>query len=257
MFAAGMMALAVLCILYKDFIVGRPPAWPAQWNPNPALGYIAGLLLIVAAVAVFINRFMLQAGLLMALLIFLFSLLRHFTTFADTWLNGFKTMALLGGCLIVAASGKDGSTVFQQRNGRLLLQSGIVLIAAFLLVCGYAHFKYAPFVDALIPAYIPFHSFWTYCCGVCLFAGGAGLLVPPTRRLASLLSAIMIAGWFLLLHIPRFLADPSNTSDTLGVCESFAFAGILFCAAGLLTKTGNRFSAIVDEHAYLGEIGIK
>jgi hypothetical protein len=45
----------------------------------------------------------------------------------------------------------------------------------------------------------------------------------------------MIAGWFFLLHIPRFIADTSNTSDRLGLCESFTFVGIFFALAGTLS----------------------
>ena len=103
-------------------------------------------------------------------------------------------------------------------------------------MAGYAHFKYADFVNTLIPSYIPFHSFFTYACGVCLFAGGAGLLIPSTRKWAALLSGIMVAGWFVLLHIPRFIANPADASDRLGLCESFSFAGIFFVLAAMLSK---------------------
>jgi hypothetical protein len=43
----------------------------------------------------------------------------------------------------------------------------------------------------------------------------------------------MIFGWFVLLHIPRFLANVNDASDRLGLCESFTFAGILFVLAGM------------------------
>jgi uncharacterized membrane protein len=257
MFAAGIMALGMLCIAYKDFLVGRPPAWPASFHLNPALGYITGALSIACAIAIIINRYARQAALCMALLILLLSISRHLGSFSDTWINAFKSLALLGSCLIIAAGKNSLNSTVTSSKANNLLFAGIAMLAAFLLIGGYAHFKYAAFVDTLIPNYIPFHSFWTYTCGVCLLAGGVGLLLPATRRLAALLSGIMIAGWFFLLHIPRFLADTANTSDQLGVCESFAFAGICFYAAGLLAKTANRFTAVVDEHAYLGEMGIK
>jgi len=256
MFASAILVLGMLCIMYKDFIVGRPPEWPASFQVNPALGYITGAMLMVCAIAILINRYVVQASLCMGALILVFSVFRHLFTFTDTWINAFKSIALLGSCLVIAAANQSNRSIPALQNNKLLL-TGICMLAVFLLICGYAHFKYAPFVDALIPAYIPFHSFWTYCCAICLFAGGAGLLIPRARRLAALLSGIMITGWFFLLHIPRFLADTGNKSDLLGVCESFAFAGIFFCVTGILTSTENKFSTVVDEHAYLGEIGIK
>ena len=59
-FAIGFFALGILCFIFKDFIVGRPPAWPSDFNGNPTLGYISGALLIVAAIAILINK---KAGL--------------------------------------------------------------------------------------------------------------------------------------------------------------------------------------------------
>jgi len=256
MFASSFLVLGMLCIIYKDFVVGRPPEWPAAFR-IPALGYITGAMLMVCAIVILLNRYVIQAALCMATLILLLSVSRHLFSFTDTWINAFKSIALLGSCLIIAAGKNYPSSTQPVLHNSNLLLTGIFMLAAFLLICGYAHFKYAPFVDALIPAYIPFHSFWTYCCGICLFAGGTGLLIPVTRRSAALLSGTMIIGWFFLLHIPRFLADTSNKSDLLGVCESFAFAGIFFCVSGLLATTANKFSTVVDEHAYLGEIGIK
>jgi hypothetical protein len=81
--------------------------------------------------------------------------------------------------------------------------------------------------------------FWTYFCGVCLIAGGIGILLRPTIHLASLLLGIMIFGWFLLLHIPRFIANMNDPSDRMGLCESFAFAGVFFTLAAI-TKRRSR-----------------
>ncbi len=41
-YSIGIIALAILCIISKDFIVGRPPVWPAGIKINPALAYISG-----------------------------------------------------------------------------------------------------------------------------------------------------------------------------------------------------------------------
>jgi uncharacterized membrane protein YphA (DoxX/SURF4 family) len=95
------------------------------------------------------------------------------------------------------------------------------------------HILNGRFSQDLIPDYIPFRLFWAYFCGICLLACGIGILVPGTKKWAALLGGIMILGWFLLLHIPRFLANPGDWSDRLGVCESFAFAGILFVLSGM------------------------
>jgi len=243
-FAIGMTALGILCFVYKDFIVGRPPVWPAGIHINPALGYISGALLILTAMAILINKKPGEAAMFIAVLILALSVCRHIPVFMNDWANAYKSIALFGGALIVAASFFNGqSTTAAARAGNKDLVSGLVmtgciLLAAFFIIAGYAHFKYADFVNTLIPSFIPFRSFFTYACGVCLFAGGAGLLIPPVRKWAALLSGIMVAGWFLLLHIPRFITNPADTSDRLGLCESFSFVGIFFVLAAMFSKKG-------------------
>lgn len=236
-FAIGIFALGTLCFIFKDFVVGRPPAWPESFNVNPALGYVSGTLLIIAAVAILINKKAGAAALLIAGLILLLSLTRHLPHFMNDWANAYKTMALLGGALIIAASFFNEHHPAVNKNLiNVLVATGTFLMAVFFIVCGYAHFKYAAFVDTLIPAYIPFHSFWTYFCGICLFAGGAGLLIPLVRKWAALLSGIMVAGWFVLLHIPRFIANTADTSDRLGLCESFIIVGIFFVLTTMFSQ---------------------
>jgi len=241
-FATGFTGLGILCFISKDFIVGRPPAWPAGLEINPALAYVSGAILIVAALAILFTKKGGLAAIVIAVLIFLLSVLRHLPHFMNDWANAYKSMALLGGALIIASSffreTRITTTGTRHKEGvqKSLIVIGSILIAAFFIVCGYAHFKFVEFVQSLIPDYIPFHVFWTYFCGICLLAGGAGVLIPQTRRLAALLSGIMVAGWFLLLHIPRFIANTHDVSDRMGVFESFIFVGIFFVLAGILSK---------------------
>ncbi|HMC85996.1 MAG TPA: hypothetical protein VKI61_10735, partial [Chitinophagaceae bacterium] len=72
-YSTGIIALAVLCMVSKDFIVGRPPAWPAGFNINPALAYISGVVLIIAAFAIILKRKARLAAFLISALIFFFS----------------------------------------------------------------------------------------------------------------------------------------------------------------------------------------
>ena len=231
-FATGLLALGVICFISKDFIVGRPPAWQA--GTHSLLGYISGAILIIAAIAILIQKKAMAASLLIAVLILVLSVLRHMPHFMADWLNAYKSMALFGGALIVAASFMNDPLNANSRN--VFILTGTVLLTVFFIAAGYAHFKFADFVKDFIPAYIPFHSFFTYFCGICLIAGGIGLLIPKTRYWAALLTGIMISGWFLLLHIPRFANNTSDASDRMGLCESFAFAGILFILAAIFSN---------------------
>jgi uncharacterized membrane protein YphA (DoxX/SURF4 family) len=158
----------------------------------------------------------------------------------NDWGNSYKSLALVGGALIVAASFyyQQTTTGFFgiRKNVDMLVLIGTVLLAAFFIACGYAHFKWADFVKELMPAFIPFRLFWAYFCGVCLVAGGIGILIPKTKKLAALLSGIMILIFFLLVHIPRTIANSEDKSDRMGLFESLAIAGIFFVLAAVTEK---------------------
>jgi uncharacterized membrane protein YphA (DoxX/SURF4 family) len=242
MYSTGIIALAVLCMISKDFIIGRPPQWPIGFKINPALAYISGVILIISSLAIILNRRPRLAAFVIAALIFFFSVLRHLPNFMNDWSNAYKSLALVGGSLIIASSfpGPNATkeTRFEayERSKVVLIIIGCILLATFFVACGYAHFKFADFIESYIPSYIPFHAFWAYFCGICLFAGGVGLLIPQTRRTAALLSGVMVMGWFLFLHIPRFFSNMNDSSDRMGLCESFAIAGIFFVLSGMLSR---------------------
>ncbi len=245
-FVTGIIALAILCFVSKDFIVGRPPAWPIGSKINPALAYVSGVVLIVAAIAIILKRYGRFAAFLISALIFFISVLRHLPNFMNDWANAYKAIALVGGSFIIAASfplqdlTKNSGFRENERSKKVLITTGSLFLAVFFIACGYAHFKFVDFIESFIPSYIPFHVFWAYFCGICLFAGGVGLLIPQTRKLAAFLSGLMVLGWFLLLHIPRFIANTNDASDRMGLCESFTFAGIFFVLAGILPGLKNK-----------------
>jgi uncharacterized membrane protein len=226
MFAAGMAGLGVLCLLDKDFIIGRPKPWNTllpDWNP--ALAYISGSIVIASAVAIILNKQAKNAALLIALLIMFLTIPRELLDHLQNWLSAYKAMALMGGTLIIASSYE-----LHKKHSSYLLWAGVICLSAFFMAAGYAHFKYDDFTKSYIPAYLPFHGFFTYFCAICLIAGGIGILIPASRIWAALLSGIMLTGWFLLLHIPKFFVDVNNKGERMGVFESLALAGVFFTA---------------------------
>jgi uncharacterized membrane protein YphA (DoxX/SURF4 family) len=89
---------------------------------------------------------------------------------------------------------------------------------------------FTAFVASLIPGWFPGNAvFWTYFAGVALIAGGIGLFIPLTARLAALLSGLMVFSWFWIVHIPRTLL---SVSDGIAVFEALAVSGIAFVIAG-------------------------
>ena len=253
-FGIGIAALGILQFFVKDFIIARPP--PAQWASDipgkVAWAYLSGVLLIVSGLAIVFNKRAYAAALFIAVLTFISSFLsRNIPDMANVksavallWkVNAYKALAFCGGALIIAASvfrqGSPNQDKFVNKNN--LITAGWICFSLFLIICGIAHFKFVDFAQALIPGYIGNNYFWTYFAGVALLAGGVGLILKPTRKWAALLSGIMIFLWFVLLHIPRAVTIPPQTSmpvysEWMGVFESFTFSGILFALAGLSSK---------------------
>jgi uncharacterized membrane protein len=242
-FALGIIALGVLQFFARNYILGRPPAltwpvWAAEMPGKLAWAYISGALVIIAGLAIILNKKARLAAIFIGMIFLAYSfLLRHLTAMSDIG-NGYKSLALGGGAFIIASSffekerpGPGNSFL----NNNLVL-TGSLFISLFFFWAGIAHFKFDEFVINFIPAYIPAHAFWTYFCGIALLAGGIGLIFTKTRKLAAILSGLMILLWFILLHIPRTVRAPQDFNEWMGVFESFSFSGILFVLAGLSSK---------------------
>ncbi len=227
-FGAAVMASGVLQLVTGEFVrlVPKLPAWvpaPAVWP------YLIGVVLVVTGLAILSGRMAraaaaVVAAMILLMLVFLYPpsmvanpdidrpLLRGFM-----WTNPLKCLALVGGAALLI--------------GRLE-RAGAAFLSVFLIVCGLQHFTYRDFVTLLVPSWIPpGQRFWTYFTGVALIAGGAGILVPRTARLAATLSAVMIFLWVLLLHIPRAAAGPQHVFETAGVFEALALSGVALLVA--------------------------
>jgi uncharacterized membrane protein len=228
-FGVGVAASGFLQLVTGDF-VRLVPKLPA-WIPAPSIWpYLFGVILVVAGLAILADRRTRTAaaavGALILLMVVFLCLpelvaapgmerpyLRGFM-----WTKPFKALAL-GGTAFLLAQGPSGKAVIA------------ALLAAFLVVCGVQHFVYNDFVAQMVPSWMPGRRFWAYFTGLALIAGGLGMLVPRTARLAAALSALMIFLWVLTLHIPRAVALPQHAFETAGIFEALALSGAALLVA--------------------------
>ncbi len=107
-------------------------------------------------------------------------------------------------------------------------------MSIFMIFCGIEHFVYADFVATLVPSWIPGSMFWTFIAGIALIGAGAAIILRIKIRFVSTLTGIMIFLWFLVLHIPRAIADPTghNGNECVSVFEALCFAGFGLCPRG-------------------------
>jgi hypothetical protein len=104
------------------------------------------------------------------------------------WTNPCKALALLDGVIVLAGALPEAETDRSSalaRWFRKLSPLGPLFFSAFLILGGIQHFVYADFVMKLVPSWIPGARVWVYFTGLALIAGGVGILLPKTSRLAA------------------------------------------------------------------------
>jgi uncharacterized membrane protein len=228
MYLLGIAELAIYNFAKGDFAMTRPRPLPEMLQGiNPSMAYVSGALLLISVLAFYLNRYRPAALLTIATLIFWLATTRHIYNLWRDHINAFKTLWLIGGALLILTS-IEGYKKYDKK----VLWFNLIILFLFFVDCGIAHFQYPDFVQGLIPSFIPFPLFFTYFAGVCLVLAGIGLLIPPTQKIAGLLSGIQIAGWFILLHVPKALTIGGD--EWIGVGESLAIAGICFMIYGEL-----------------------
>jgi len=73
-----------------------------------------------------------------------------------------------------------------------------------------------------VPAWVPLRAPLAYASGLVLLAGGLGMLLRRTARLATLILAANLLLWLLLLQVPRVLGQPASETSWLGFAETLS-----------------------------------
>jgi uncharacterized membrane protein len=235
MFAVAFIAFGLLQFLYGDFIPGRPPAWNASMSGGVIWAYATGAWFVAAGVAIFLGRYTMPAALSVALLVFAWAVTRNTplaladASFGGAWTRLGKAIALTGGALVVAAASRRG----EPGSRAALTMTGSLAFGMFLIASGIQHFLFPTAVTTLVPSWIPGALAWAYAAGVALIAGGAGVIVPATRRPAGIAVGLMIFTWVWILHVPRAVATQpaAQRNEWTAVFEALAFAAIAVALA--------------------------
>ena len=228
--AVGMAAFGIHQLAYGSFArwVAKLPGWvpvPAIWP------YLTGVVFVAGAGAILFGKQSRTAALILSAMILAMAVLLHpfeiaaHPGVADLWGRAGKAFALSGAAALVAGSLREERCAPALRFLESIIPLGPFFVSAFFLIAGVEHFIYARFVEQMVPAWIPARIFWAYFTGTALLAGGVGMVLPKTARLAGLLSGSMVFSWVVLLHIPRAFADLHNTAETTAIFEALAISG--------------------------------
>jgi uncharacterized membrane protein len=102
---------------------------------------------------------------------------------------------------------------------------GECLFAALMIYSGVMHFKFATYVAAAVPSWLPWHLFWAYGTGVALFAAGVSILVHRFTRVAAPLLAVLLCSFVLFIHLPSMAHSVTHAPQEMRVLWSFNGTG--------------------------------
>jgi uncharacterized membrane protein len=248
--------LGVQQFFYADFRPVIFPPWSAAISGIAMLAYLAGAVLISAGVAIIMEKWAKEVSLILGglflLLIFLCQvpyevIVDPYKDHLGVWSNALKELVLAGGAFAVAGSFPVNEADDQNKPSLIWLLEKLIpysriFFSITMILFGVDHFLYPKFVAPLVPAWIPGPLFWTYFAGVALIASGIAIILKIKLKLVAILLGIMIFIWFIVLHIPRAIADPygDKGNEVTSVFEALGFSGIAFIVAGGYNKRKNR-----------------
>jgi len=218
-FAATLIAIGILGLIKGDFA----PIWqpvPKDFPAREALAYLCALISLACGAGMLWQRTSTAAArvLLASLVIWLLAFKARFIVSAPATAVSYETCAETA-VLVAAAWVATGEHI---RIARVIY--GLAMIAF-----GVAHFAYLQLTAGLVPGWLPFHETWAYFTGATYIAAGAAIIVGLYAGVATVLSALQIAVFTLLVWVPRVAAgaDASQWSEFVVSCALTAAAWVV------------------------------
>ena len=220
--ALGLGALGALGVGSGDFAF--------QWQPVPpdvpargALAIAVGLLEIVAAVLLVSARLRTAGAWLAAALLAGWTALhvpavvQRPASIAD-WLGIAETAAMASAALMFAAAQAGSAAAGAIRRG------GMLVFGLCAILFGVSHFAYADFTASMIPAWLPQRVGLAYLTGAAHALAGLAIASGICRTLAASLESLMMAGFVVLVHVPRVLAHPDSRMEWTMLCVAITLS---------------------------------
>jgi uncharacterized membrane protein YphA (DoxX/SURF4 family) len=251
LYGIGIIAYGIQQLVILDFrpqILPLFPAWAHQYSVFPIvsgaamvlLGAVAGGLLKMKALEP--EKVCLYLGLYFLVLIltcqipYLLFIYPHKLSHLGSWGDLLKELAFCGGSLVVAASYRQHLASGEQEHRfhptlEKLGTIGRLFFCTTMFLFGCCHFTYSEFMKQMVPRWIGMPEFWTYFGGVALMGAGFTIAVKLVLRPVSLLLATMLFLWFLLVHVPGAVTNPTAGKGNAIVS---AFDALLFCGVAVV-----------------------
>jgi uncharacterized membrane protein len=242
LFAAGMLGLGVLALIYGDFALVWQPV--AAWVPGrTVLAYASGILMLVCGAGLLFRRTIAWSVRILFpyLILWLFLKVPALVVAPQTeavWLGvGELGMLLAGGWMLFARfGGVRQDSRLASVTGKNGVRMAWILFAVSLLPVGLSHLVYVKETVDLVPAWLPSRISWAYLTGVGQMACGLGMLFAIYPRLAALAEAGMLTLFTLLVWAPAIMTAPGKRLPWTAFFISWAIAAAAWVVAGNVTS---------------------
>ena len=242
-YGAGLAGIGVQHFIYADFRPMILPQWASAVPGHSTWAYLTGAALVFAGIMIAFSKRARMVSIVSGIVFFLLFLfhvydqlfLSPYSFHLGLWTNALKELAFSGGAFVMAASFSEERSFVSSKR---LLILGRIFFSIMLIAFGIDHFLYTEFVATLVPRWIHGYTFWTYFGAVALIGSGVCIMLKIYIRLVGFLLAIMLLLWFIILHIPRAIADPAmeKGNEITSVFQALAFSGIAFLLAVLSSR---------------------
>jgi uncharacterized membrane protein len=191
LFAVGMMGLGILALIYGDFALVWQPV--AAWVPGrTGLAYASGALMLLCGAGLLFRVTVKWSVRILFPYLIVWALLKVPAVVAawqieGVWLGiGELLMLLAGGWTLFAVFAElpEGS-LLAFASGERGIRIARILFAIWVIPVGLSHLFYVKQTVELIPAWLPFKTFWAYLTGIGHMASGVGVLFSILPRLAA------------------------------------------------------------------------
>jgi uncharacterized membrane protein len=112
-----------------------------------------------------------------------------------------------------------------------IMPVGRLFFAIPLAVFGSEHFTFTANVAALVPRWIPAHTFWVYLVGLAFLGAALSIAALVQARLAAALVGITLLIFVLVMDLPAVVANPGNRFFWALALRQLAFSGGAFAFA--------------------------
>lgn len=235
-YGVGAVLLGAVCLIFSDFALQWQPV-PRGWSGREALALLSAAGFLAAGAAIQMRRWRGIAGAALAAMFGLWIVLH-----APAVMDAPADIGAWNGVAESLALASAGAALWLDRRGGPRA-AGLVVRAFGLcpLVFGAAHFAYADFTASMVPAWIPpGQHFWAYATGACHVAAGLAIVSGLQARLGARLLGVMFAGFVLLLHIPRVMADPASQLEWTMAAVALSLTGAAWTIADQIAAGARR-----------------